>query len=342
MPSIQKMLLTPVKWASKQFIHKFLLSFPNGEVSPTLACVYCPEMCRFSCPTAVASGNDAVTPSNKMAQLFARENWSGSVADSGQIGDSRRPELWTIYDCTGCGRCTEYCLHKIPVADRLMEARAHHSWSHAMSVSALLSSDHDPIGDLAWELGDHQSAQKRLEQVYAADDGVLRQWLREPKIVHFLLEQVRDKKFIEKIQWSAVGAHTESWNLKAVPQSMRVRMWNSAWAARRLGHSVAISNWLTRGRELGLNWVFEQDSLYPPTATADVEDVGLEGAYALMFPEQANKMFIDAWRRISSQDYDAVWVWSPRVKVAMERKMEAGEVERMPVLGWWEVVSGGK
>src|SRR4051812_5534741 len=120
MGSIPKIVSTPLKWASKRLIHSTLLRFPGGDPQSSVACVYCPEMCRFSCPTAVVSGNDAVTPCNKMGLLYKEEKWPGKLSSEGP--------LWPIYDCTGCGRCTEYCVYEMPVQERLFEARKKWKW----------------------------------------------------------------------------------------------------------------------------------------------------------------------------------------------------------------------
>ncbi|MGZ3709234.1 MAG: hypothetical protein ACXWPM_10880, partial [Bdellovibrionota bacterium] len=97
MGSIPKIVSTPLKWASKQVLNRTLLRFPGGDSHDPIACVYCPEMCRFSCPTAVVSGNDAVTPCNKMGLVYKEKKWPGQA--------SQGAPLWPIYDCTGCGRC---------------------------------------------------------------------------------------------------------------------------------------------------------------------------------------------------------------------------------------------
>jgi hypothetical protein len=75
----------------------------------------CPEMCRFACPTAVVSANDAVTPCNKMSLLHKEKRWPGRAGGGGP--------LWALYDCTGCGRCSTHCVYDMPVADQLFAAR---------------------------------------------------------------------------------------------------------------------------------------------------------------------------------------------------------------------------
>src|SRR5262249_47981854 len=126
----------PLKWVSKQFINRTLLRFPGGDEHSPIACTFCPEMCRFSCPSAVVSGNDAVTPCNKNSLLYKEEKWPGRASAGGP--------LWTIYDCTGCGRCTEFCVYEMPVADQLFAARAAHPWEPARRAAALLTDAEDP------------------------------------------------------------------------------------------------------------------------------------------------------------------------------------------------------
>ena len=160
MRSIRKIVSTPIKWAFKTVLHKTLLRFPGGDQHSPIACVYCPELCRFSCPTAVVSANDAVTPCNKMGLTYKAEKWPDQTL--------RHQPLWPIYDCTGCGRCTEYCLYEMPVMDQLFAARKKWKWDAAESASAQITDASDPVGDLADELGDAATAQRRLK-VYLAD-----------------------------------------------------------------------------------------------------------------------------------------------------------------------------
>ncbi len=66
-------------------------------------CTFCPKMCRFACPVALAEARETVTPSKKMEFLYL-------------IGGCHRkpsPELIeAIYKCTGCLHCFTYCGHK--------------------------------------------------------------------------------------------------------------------------------------------------------------------------------------------------------------------------------------
>lgn len=354
------MLLTPAKWASKKVIHHLLLSFPGGETSPTVACVYCPEMCRFSCPTAVITGNDAVTPCNKMSQLYAHDHWNGGKSAEGSLlGESA--SLWPIYDCTGCGRCTEYCVHQVPVGERLLEARGRYSFAPALVAAQQLDASEDPVGDLAWELGAQDLARERWDtwvnslQSHPDSDALCTQnWMREPKSVHFVRARVESQlasgesplqgDVLLEVPWSAELAllnlrarGREAWQGGALGRYERWRVWDSPWASRHLGAVQVMEQWLTLGSVAGKQWVSMPQSLYPPSATADVEDAGLEGAYGMLFPEQARKLLLEVWNRIPPDAYDGVWVWSPRAKQKLERAMRDQILPTRPVMGWWEV-----
>ncbi len=73
-------------------------------------CAYCPRLCRAECPISQAEPRESLTPWGKMSSLLA---------------DEPAPEL--SWACTGCGACTELCLHKNPVAQVLIEARSSHA-----------------------------------------------------------------------------------------------------------------------------------------------------------------------------------------------------------------------
>ncbi|MEZ4271115.1 MAG: FAD-binding and (Fe-S)-binding domain-containing protein [Myxococcota bacterium] len=78
-------------------------------------CTYCPKLCRFSCPVAVSSGSEALTPRQLMltVELERRqiESMSADVAK----------RLWS---CVDCGGCRSYCDHDNDVASALQDARA--------------------------------------------------------------------------------------------------------------------------------------------------------------------------------------------------------------------------
>lgn len=77
-------------------------------------CAYCPKMCRFSCPVAEADARETLTPWGKMSAPF--------LALRGTLPLEAAFE--TSWGCTGCGHCTEYCLHGNDVPAALAGLRA--------------------------------------------------------------------------------------------------------------------------------------------------------------------------------------------------------------------------
>ncbi len=275
---IPKIVLTPLKWASKAVLHKTLLRFPGGDSKSPIACVYCPEMCRFSCPTAVVSGNDAVTPCNKMGLLYKEKKWPGQSAQGGP--------LWPIYDCTGCGRCTEYCVYEMPVMDQLFEARKLHKWEFATKAAAELTDEIDPVGDLADELGDEDSSIRRLEK-FTKKNQNRNTGVREPRSLFFL----RQKGFTGSLTW-------EPWLHEAISDSIKKKLsgktWllhESVWLSRHLNRVHDLQTWIEAARMAGLQ-------LKRPFAQGhDCIDCGGEGAYPRLFPSQSLQMAREFWER---------------------------------------------
>ncbi len=81
----------------------------------TAYCMYCPKMCRFSCPVAEAEHRETVTPWGLM-RLLKMVN-DGTVEPSPEIAE-------TFYHCTGCRRCQNWCRHDNDVPKAMWEARA--------------------------------------------------------------------------------------------------------------------------------------------------------------------------------------------------------------------------
>ena len=77
-------------------------------------CAYCPKMCRFSCPVAEADAREALTPWAKMSAPFLALKGGVPLATAFE----------TSWGCTGCGHCTDYCLHGNPVPLALAATRA--------------------------------------------------------------------------------------------------------------------------------------------------------------------------------------------------------------------------
>lgn len=72
-------------------------------------CAYCPRLCRHVCPVAVATGDEAATPTAMSAGLL--------LARAGALGEVDATELTRL--CLSCGACTDHCKHHVPVALQL-------------------------------------------------------------------------------------------------------------------------------------------------------------------------------------------------------------------------------
>ena len=78
-------------------------------------CFACPKLCRFACPVAEAEGRETSTP---WALMTRTEH-----VRAGRVPlDAGTAEIWE--HCTGCGRCTANCRHRVDVAGTLALARA--------------------------------------------------------------------------------------------------------------------------------------------------------------------------------------------------------------------------
>jgi Fe-S oxidoreductase len=78
-------------------------------------CTFCPKMCRFVCPTAIAENRETVTPTGRQTLLYLIQR-GGAELDSEAAA--------VFHQCTGCGLCTEYCDHDIEVYPVMLSARA--------------------------------------------------------------------------------------------------------------------------------------------------------------------------------------------------------------------------
>jgi Fe-S oxidoreductase len=76
-------------------------------------CTYCPKLCRHTCPVSNAEAKETLTPQTKMATMRRLPTL-----------DRREPESYApLYGCTGCGACTDFCLHSVPVGSSLFQGR---------------------------------------------------------------------------------------------------------------------------------------------------------------------------------------------------------------------------
>lgn len=78
-------------------------------------CTYCPKLCRHTCPVGNAEARESVITQAKMAMAnYMRKG----------IVDCTSEYTSVFYHCNGCGLCTEFCMHDIPVTHTLFAARA--------------------------------------------------------------------------------------------------------------------------------------------------------------------------------------------------------------------------
>jgi Fe-S oxidoreductase len=77
-------------------------------------CTYCPKLCRHTCPVSHAEARETLTPTTKMATMRRLRMYEGD-----RSVESSEP----LYGCTGCGACTEFCLHDIEVGPALFRGR---------------------------------------------------------------------------------------------------------------------------------------------------------------------------------------------------------------------------
>jgi Fe-S oxidoreductase len=74
-------------------------------------CTFCPRLCSHTCPVSLAEARETVTPQAKMAQLGALLRHADAAAAP-------------LYACTGCGACTEACVHGVEPGRHLLPGRA--------------------------------------------------------------------------------------------------------------------------------------------------------------------------------------------------------------------------
>ena len=278
MGSIQKIVSTPLKWASKHVLKRTLLRFPGGDSHDPIACTYCPELCRFACPTAVVSANDAVTPCNKMSLLHKEKRWPGRAADGG--------ELWPLYDCTGCGRCTEFCVYEMPVMEQLFEARKVFAWEPAKKAALALTDQMDEVGDLADELGDTVNAERRLKK-YSLKFAPGRCEISEPRSLYYARKHgveatFSSEKFMKESPSAALQKHFSG---------KRWLVHESNWYNRHLDQASEMRSWIEKAKSVGIQLVT------PFANGSECIDCGGEGAYSRLFPEQARQIAVDFWER---------------------------------------------
>jgi Fe-S oxidoreductase len=90
------------------------MSTPNRETSLTY-CTYCPKLCRHTCPVSNATARETLTPRDKMATMRLL-----TIGEAPRTVEQSEP----LYGCTGCGACTDFCLHKVEPGLILFRGRA--------------------------------------------------------------------------------------------------------------------------------------------------------------------------------------------------------------------------
>jgi Fe-S oxidoreductase len=89
------------------------------DLSTSLSyCTYCPKLCRHACPVSNAEARETVVPQAKMATMRRLR-----LVDDGRDRAAAAAESQSLYACTGCGACTEACLHGIAVGPALFTGR---------------------------------------------------------------------------------------------------------------------------------------------------------------------------------------------------------------------------
>jgi hypothetical protein len=76
-------------------------------------CAWCPRLCRHVCPVAVATALEATTPTAIQTLVL--------LASSGLVQPAEAQAAASL--CNGCGACTAFCKHYVPVADQLRALR---------------------------------------------------------------------------------------------------------------------------------------------------------------------------------------------------------------------------
>jgi Fe-S oxidoreductase len=87
---------------------------PDRETSLTY-CTYCPKLCRHTCPVSNATARETLTPRDKMATMRLL-----AIGETPRTVENSEP----LYGCTGCGACTDFCLHKVEPGQLLFRGRA--------------------------------------------------------------------------------------------------------------------------------------------------------------------------------------------------------------------------
>jgi hypothetical protein len=168
----------------------------------------------------------------------------------------------------------------MPVMDQLFAARADHRWEVAEKAAARVNDEADPAGDLADELGDTANAKRRAMLFKASV-------VEEPRSFYHLKKNQVAVEFV----WDKQLSQGVSERMKEALQGRTWLFHESVWLSRHLDRSASVVEWIARAREAGL------EIRRPFAQGRDCIDCGGEGAYGLLFPEQAKKMAQEYWER---------------------------------------------
>jgi Fe-S oxidoreductase len=86
------------------------------DLSTSLSyCTFYPKLCRHACPVSNVEAKETFVPQSKMALMRRLRR-----------GETEKNELEAeaLYACSGCGACTDACLHGIEVGPALFRGRA--------------------------------------------------------------------------------------------------------------------------------------------------------------------------------------------------------------------------
>ncbi len=127
-------------------------------------CAWCPKLCRFTCPTAVAERRETVTPWGKMSL-------AGMVLEGRmELGEDAAE---VFMHCLGCLHCRTHCRHGIDVPGALIEARARSLEAGVLprallSVTERMRDSGNPFGENLAELLEREAdAKTRVPEAQA-------------------------------------------------------------------------------------------------------------------------------------------------------------------------------
>lgn len=122
-------------------------------------CVFCPKLCRSSCPVSNAEPRETLTPWGKMSMAYFVANESVALAPS------FAEPAWA---CTGCFGCREHCDHENDVTGTLFEARS------ALALA-----------------GEAPASAKRVLERFEQSSAALGELARDPRVEPWLDDRAR-------------------------------------------------------------------------------------------------------------------------------------------------------